>query len=420
YATAKRKRLEEAAEKKLIRKEGKGKKKDVVLTQAQDEEERSWTATLDEHSSHPAITTQEPSRFFAPVFDSSSKPFIQVISTVLMCLSAGIYSTDGNYNNMSLHTHFWHCGEVVMFLNMSLKLMSDAGLVSQLAERLKPSIDTLLRVRQPEPLGQRWGGRSRWRPEPLGRYLNSGIGSYHGSLDVNTQFLMSLRHLVACKEITDCMAPELVSQFTFTPETEKFLAPQLHVAVALCGCLVECLEQRQRTESEEEEMEVQLRKLYGFWHNWSTSITTGSPFRISGTDKFEVNIRDMTQFFNESVEFVKGGEVAMRRYEAEPTGKKGKRPRSGGWAAALGDPTDPTVSIFAVGDTPQDVADVVTLHLRMIHVLPFRLHSYIENWLKRQPPVTFEDLMKKMAKVRWGWEDEEVEKPTRSGNRSDT
>mmetsp|Transcript_13029 Transcript_13029/g.23885 ORF Transcript_13029/g.23885 Transcript_13029/m.23885 type:complete len:100 (-) Transcript_13029:221-520(-) len=43
-------------------------------------------------------------------------------------------------------------------------------------------------------------------------------------------------------------------------------------------------------------------------------------------------------------------------------------------------------------ESTKQVAEIVSDHLKCIHIIPFRLHSYIENWLDRQGS-NFEDHM---------------------------
>jgi len=46
----------------------------------------------------------------------------------------------------------------------------------------------------------------------------------------------------------------------------------------------------------------------------------------------------------------------------------------------------------------------VDVHLRMLHILHFRWHSYLENALDRRPDPSHEKLMKKLAAGPWGWD----------------
>jgi len=258
--------------------------------------------------------------------------------------------------------------------------------------------------------------------ELLKSRLDGGFGSLHGPTPdykvKNQRFFDALQAVIDDEDLQKCLPPDLIRSYSLSPEAKAFLVNQLHLPLSGCACLLHALDRRTRTASEDAAVTDMFNVIYGFWGTWGGASEGGkarvhSPFRLrddGGCEgqqlRFTTSIDNLSNFLEDCKSFVKTGVVTMNRYSQKPAGERGQR--------LWNDPVEP---IFTEGiHSTEHVAKLVEVHLRMVHMVHFRWHSYIENGLDRQPGASHETLLNELASIPWGWDGVE-EAPQRKSSR---
>ncbi|GMI24843.1 hypothetical protein TeGR_g9312 [Tetraparma gracilis] len=339
----------------------------------------------------PLSPPSRPARYFEPhrplaKDTKDSNPYTRICSVVTTFLAEYFQTSKAGFLDVNDNFIFWLCGELVSVLHHSLVVFSDHDVYCDLSLSIAPLLDKLLRSRQ-----------------------DGGFGSHHGTtvdyIQKNQRFFDALRGVLGCKELRCLFSPDLIAQYSLSSEAERFLVGQLHLPVSVCACLEHGVGGRKRSEEEEETVTRRLLAVYALWQGWSGKSGNGnnkvlSPFKLEDQGgrphSFTTVIDNLSRFLEDSVLFVTTGVATMKRYTKPPAGRLGKRVNGG-----KGEPVE---LIFIPGKhSNKDVAELVDVHLRMVHILHFRWHSYLENALDRQRGASHETLMHKLAAGPWGW-----------------